>query len=212
MKQDIIKTLKIVAVAVVLTIGANYLYAWTGPTAPPTGGNVPAPINVGGLVTDPAQVKTGNLNVNGAMIVGGIRSLTNGIFDGTIQIKGGTPALGKVLTSSDENGNASWQVPVPVQPAVGESNLVVGTYLKMERETYIDNDLHAVAYCSIPTGSATCQSISSIAPSDNRSRGVCPTGSHSELASSIPRVRSLLATRDGDRFQEYHNLYFCYKD
>jgi len=44
-----------------LALGMNYLYAaWTAPTAPPPGGNVSAPVNIGTT----AQVKNGSLSVN----------------------------------------------------------------------------------------------------------------------------------------------------
>lgn len=81
--KNITQALKVIALAVVLSFGLSYVYAWTAPTATPPGGNVSAPINTSGT----AQTKTG------ALTVGGLR------------IPGGTP--GKVLIS-DDVGNVSW--------------------------------------------------------------------------------------------------------
>ncbi|MEK7113422.1 MAG: glycine-rich domain-containing protein, partial [Patescibacteria group bacterium] len=57
-----------------------------------------------------AQTKSGSLAVNG------LRVFTGSIFDGTVQIKTGTPAEGKVLTS-DATGLVRWE-----DPATGSTN------------------------------------------------------------------------------------------
>lgn len=49
--------LKLFILGAVLLYGASLVSAWTGPTAAPPGGNVPAPINVGSV----SQVKAGGL-------------------------------------------------------------------------------------------------------------------------------------------------------
>lgn len=98
------QTIKTIILALALSVGASYIYAWTGPTATAPGGNVPAPINVGSV----DQVKTAGLGLNSLLV------------NGPIQIKNGTEAAGKVLTS-DANGVATWQVAaaasVPSTPA-----------------------------------------------------------------------------------------------
>ena len=58
-KKEIISVIKITVVALAVVFGANYLYAWTGPTLAPPQGNVYAPLNVGRF----AQTKTGGLIV-----------------------------------------------------------------------------------------------------------------------------------------------------
>ncbi|MDD5043223.1 MAG: hypothetical protein PHD51_00965 [Patescibacteria group bacterium] len=45
-------------------LSVNYLYAWQGPTAPPAGNNVAAPLNAGSDI----QTKTGNLILGGLQI------------------------------------------------------------------------------------------------------------------------------------------------
>jgi len=35
----------------------------------------------------------------------------NSIFSGTVRISGGTPAVGRVLTSTNASGDATWQIP-----------------------------------------------------------------------------------------------------
>ena len=52
---------RILLIAIALSIGVTYVYAWTGPTATAPGGNTPAPINVGTA----AQTKSGKLTVAG---------------------------------------------------------------------------------------------------------------------------------------------------
>lgn len=60
MTKQIISTSKIVALAVILSFGLSYVYAWTAPSTTPPTGNVSAPINTG----DNTQYKAGNLVLN----------------------------------------------------------------------------------------------------------------------------------------------------
>lgn len=59
MKTNILNALKVSALAVVLSFGLSYVYAWTAPSATPPTGNVSAPLNTGGDL----QTKSGNLTV-----------------------------------------------------------------------------------------------------------------------------------------------------
>ncbi|KKW08637.1 MAG: PE-PGRS family protein [Candidatus Kaiserbacteria bacterium GW2011_GWA2_49_19] len=52
-----LQSLKILILAIILSIGVSYVYAWTGPTATAPDGNVSAPINVSAT----SQVKSGGL-------------------------------------------------------------------------------------------------------------------------------------------------------
>ncbi len=62
-----LSTLKVVVLALVLGLGISYAQAvWTGPTAPPTGNNVEAPVNIGST----AQIKTGDLTVGNLTLTG----------------------------------------------------------------------------------------------------------------------------------------------
>ena len=58
--KNITQPLKVIALALVLSVGISYVSAWTAPTATPPSSNVAAPINVGST----AQTKTGNLTAN----------------------------------------------------------------------------------------------------------------------------------------------------
>lgn len=53
---------KTIILAMVLSLGVSYIYAWAPPTANPPDGNVSAPINASGI----SQVKEGPLGINGA--------------------------------------------------------------------------------------------------------------------------------------------------
>lgn len=57
MTNKIFSSLKVIALAVVLSFGLSYVYAWTAPTVAPTGGNVSAPLNTSATT----QTKAGSL-------------------------------------------------------------------------------------------------------------------------------------------------------
>lgn len=61
MRTKIFNVLRTSALVVALSAGVSVVYAWTAPTAAPTGGNAAAPINV----SSTAQVKNGTLQVTG---------------------------------------------------------------------------------------------------------------------------------------------------
>jgi len=60
MNKQIFSTVKVLALATVLSFGLSYVYAWTAPTATPPGGNVSAPINTSSVV----QPKAGTIRVD----------------------------------------------------------------------------------------------------------------------------------------------------
>src|SRR6476620_407266 len=64
MKTQIIQTIKIIALALVLSAGIAFAQAWTGPAGAPPTLNTAAPINV----SSANQVKTGALGV-GPLVV-----------------------------------------------------------------------------------------------------------------------------------------------
>lgn len=120
-KREVMQSLKVVILGLTLSVGLSYVFAWTGPTQTAPAGNVPAPINAGGL----AQFKAGFLSVGKssmpttgtALDVNGAVSLGNLLVNGVITITGGSPSAGKVLTSTDSTGLASWQIPANGTPA-----------------------------------------------------------------------------------------------
>lgn len=85
MMKQIFSASKIVALAVVLSFGLSYVYAWTAPTATPPTGNVSAPINTG----DNTQYKAGNLVLNDSLL-----PFTNGliVLNGKVGIGTASPA------------------------------------------------------------------------------------------------------------------------
>ena len=84
--QDFIKTVKIIIFALVVTLGVNYVFAWTGPSEAPTGGNVPAPINVSAS----EQTKQGIFNLVNDFFVGGNAYIDQLLGIGTQSISTGT--------------------------------------------------------------------------------------------------------------------------
>jgi hypothetical protein len=97
-----------------------HAFAWTNPptgTPPNCPSGYPgcdAPLNVGGT----AQHKTGPLAVNSAsdpasgvaLSVAGLGAFTS-VAAGTLQVTGGSPSVGKVLTAVDGTGLAQWSAP-----------------------------------------------------------------------------------------------------
>lgn len=71
MTKQIISAIKIIVLALVLSFGFSYVYAWTAPTSQPPAGNVSAPINTG----DNTQYKAGNLVLNDS-----VNPFTNGLI------------------------------------------------------------------------------------------------------------------------------------
>ncbi|MDD5606391.1 MAG: hypothetical protein PHN37_00800 [Candidatus Pacebacteria bacterium] len=94
----------ILGIASAIFIISFMVLAWTGPSANPPAENIPVPLNVG---TD-TQAKQGALGIGGLLTVD------------RIQITGGNPGLGKVLTSG-EDGLTTWE------PFTGGSGIFSGT-------------------------------------------------------------------------------------
>lgn len=69
-----LKHISLIALGLVLGLGATYAMAWTAPTVAPTGGNVAAPINTGTV----PQAKTGNFGTQG-LLTAGNKITTTGI-------------------------------------------------------------------------------------------------------------------------------------
>ena len=90
---------KIIVLGFALSVGVSYLFAWTGPTAPPPEGNVAAPVNV----SSNAQAKLGGLSLGTTVL-----PIAPALFRVDCP---SNDCIGKVLTATDNNGNATWQTP-----------------------------------------------------------------------------------------------------
>lgn len=126
--KGISKAFSILAVSIVIGLAASIVSAqsggWQAPTVAPTGGNPPAPINVGSSPQSkqgPLAFGTTNPPTTGMMvdIVGKLGVNALAVFGdahivGQVRIDGGSPGAGKVLTS-DANGVGSWQSPTAVE-------------------------------------------------------------------------------------------------
>ena len=62
--KNITQPIKVVALALMLSVGISYVFAWTTPTLTPPNGNVASPLNVGNT----AQTKTGDLGLGRNLI------------------------------------------------------------------------------------------------------------------------------------------------
>lgn len=103
MTNQIFSSLRIIALAVVLSFGLSYVYAWTAPSVAPTGGNVLAPLNTSGTAQTKAgnftapnlidtstteQTKAGDLNLYGDATKGGNLRIKTPIYDTNTMIIG----------------------------------------------------------------------------------------------------------------------------
>lgn len=107
MKLNITQTIKILILALILAVGAQYALAdWTPAPAGAPANNVDAPVNVSTYL----QKKLGALWVNTSSSdpnVVGFVSFGQSVFNGPVKIIDGTQGANKVLTS-DADGLASW--------------------------------------------------------------------------------------------------------
>lgn len=109
-------TVRIIIGVILLSAGVAYASTWTAPPSTPIPAgfpynNVDPPINVGSVT----QTKVGALTTNGALwSKSSFGTDGGGYFGGVVQIKGGSPAKGKVLTASSTLGDATWQTPTGV--------------------------------------------------------------------------------------------------
>jgi hypothetical protein len=134
-RKQLTHWLSVIIIGITLGFALQFVRAWTEPTEAPPGGNLGAPINTGAT----AQTKTGNLNVNGGMLIGS--STTGGNKGaGTINANkvciqgvcntewptGGTTTTGGDTTPEPpcECGPiGSW----PTMPCGSTANIIIGT-------------------------------------------------------------------------------------
>jgi hypothetical protein len=181
MKKDILQTFKITLLALVVTLGVNYVFAWTGPTAAPPANNTPTPINVG--TSD--QVKNGGLSTSSLYTTGITRS------DGGMQVDGNTVI----------DNNAGWH------RSYGNTGWYNGTYgggLYMIDTTWLraynnksfytagtmraDSDVRSAKYCDI--NGANCTAVADLGGSGATTWSSI-TGKPAGFADNIDDVGSL---------------------
>ena len=131
--KHFIQPLKVITLALILSVGISYVSAWTAPSATPPSSNVAAPVNV----SSTAQIKTGdfsawNLISNGVVTNNAV--VTNSIAGNTVAtnnlVVATGAAAGKVLTS-DATGNATWQIPA----SSGVTSLTAGSGISLSGST-----------------------------------------------------------------------------
>jgi len=116
---------KIIVLALILSVGISIVFAWTDPTEPPFGGNVPAPVNVGAT----EQTKTGRLNVSDFFWADFVGVNGSAYVDRRLVIKnvgGNAPDTGDIITAVDNAGTADW-TPRPTLSCVKRTDTSDGT-------------------------------------------------------------------------------------
>ncbi|MBX4215629.1 hypothetical protein KW797_01630 [Candidatus Parcubacteria bacterium] len=152
--------LKPLLLAIVLSLGVSYVYAWTGPTATPPAENTPPPLNVGSV----SQVKTGgiwagSLGADGALQVNGpggygplyVRSWG---LDGTGDLYIEPDAGRNLLLSDTGNGTGIFQATfgkyrfLVGSVGIGVQNPAAGTKLDVAGQVNADSAAGAGGYTS----------------------------------------------------------------
>ncbi|MDB5259242.1 MAG: hypothetical protein JWO73_450 [Candidatus Taylorbacteria bacterium] len=180
-KINIIDAAKTLILVLVLSIGAQYLFAWTGPCGSPASCNAPAPINVAGAL----QSKDGPLTINASTTSQfpiGFETYGTSIFHGTMRIATGTPAAGKVLTALDSSGNASWQTPAATSTATSSGSTFVATDGDLivvngitTANSWVSVDLGPAGLNLVPAGAKTVMLKAFLSATVNQNNGVQAT-------------------------------------
>ena len=95
--KNIIQLFKITTLALILSFGLSYVYAWTAPTQTPPLGNVAAPINTSSI----SQYK------NGAFGVGGIFKAYTELDTPKICLNAGADSTTNCITAWTQAGTGS---------------------------------------------------------------------------------------------------------
>jgi len=130
LKQESIQALKVIILAIVISLGLGIVQAWVGPTVAPTGGNVDAPINVGSVT----QIKTG------AFWAGGLLSSAGGYF---------ADQVGIGVVSPTEKLEVDGSVVVTGNINTSDVYLTsIGKWTSELYPTWLVNNQHTAANCS----------------------------------------------------------------
>ena len=119
MRKIILDNVRVVLIAIILSLGVGVAYAWTGPTGAPPTGNLPAILNVGAT----PQIKAGGLWVNSlgtdsGLVVGGNLGVGITLPSEKLDVSGNAKATA-FLYSSDINLKKN------IKPLGGELNKVL---------------------------------------------------------------------------------------
>ena len=133
---------KIIVLGFALSVGVSYLFAWTGPTAPPPEGNVAAPVNV----SSNAQAKLGGLSLGTTVL-----PIAPALFRVDCP---SNDCIGKVLTATDNNGNVVWQ-DVPPTQSVQCTNVGTTSFVSLNGNNSGNNNSIVVNIGTLTAGTYT---------------------------------------------------------
>lgn len=154
MRTKLFNAIKVSLLALSLSLGLSFVYAWTAPTQNPPAGNVSAPINTSAT----AQTKAGGLTVgsldagSGAILttgnVTGWNLFANSVTTNALKIPGAI--AGQVLTATDAQGTVAWQ-------AVGGGVVTVAKMLSSNNSVHTSpiTNVCTSGSVSIPSGVTT---------------------------------------------------------
>ena len=133
LKNSLKDSIRVTAIALVVTLGVTYAYAaWVGPTVAPPGDNVDAPINVGTV----DQIKSGGIGVDSLAVFG------NSSFSGYMKMGSTTVECGSSIEGALRYNPTSQSV--EFCNSSGWNQMGTTTVAVVE---YLVNSIHTVNDC-----------------------------------------------------------------
>jgi hypothetical protein len=104
-KRELWQSAKVLIMALVLSVGVQHAFAWTGPTSAPPGGNTSAPINISGTAqTKSGGITAGSLGVTGTAHFTGVGTDTWFPYSNGWNYLRGPTNLSGILYDEQNNG------------------------------------------------------------------------------------------------------------
>lgn len=157
--NNITQTLKVILLAIIISFGASYAFAWVAPSLPPTGGNSAAPLNT----SSNDQIKNGNLFLNALGITnsasGALNVAGGAVFGGDVVANSGITLGGVTRTVwPSDGGVADWNTIInkPIGFSDNVDDVRAGGGFKVEGVCSSGDYYNTCAVPNPATGSCTC--------------------------------------------------------
>lgn len=155
MTKQILSAIKVSTLAIALSFGMSYVYAWTAPVVTPPGGNVVSPLNtsatpqtkagaltISGLTLPSGSVITGNGSdgTYGAITVQGDKGAYPGIsFKDAAGVDVGTLAVGPTSSGFYNEASNNWRMYATGGTTSTYGDIVAGDYYAASASKWLSN-------------------------------------------------------------------------